>query len=239
MRNQKMRMVLLSVMLFLFLGINQSIFGQKAEVIKRLQELGMSEQLLSGNIIGENTLYSYDAKFSTTSNNKTDVELASFDPTQPKGSQWVLISKNGKSPSKGDIKKFNKAHNAEQEDINTEPDDSSWKIISDDEHFLIVGMRFNASGLPQKYAFLADCDAELYFDKGAKRLYKAHFYNSKPLKIKIFNVVKLDMTIEYMQIAEKDASVVKDETIVMDVKILGNIVEIIETSEFSNYKEKK
>ena len=174
-----------------------------------------------------------------TTSDKTTVEKASFDPRKAEGSRWTLNTVDGRSPSKKDIKNFNKAHNAKQDDVNAEPDDNSWKIVSEDEHILVIGLQYDEAKLPHKYKFLAQCNAEIYVDIEAKRLYKVKFYNTAPLKIKIFNVVKLDMTVELMADSDGKTVLLKDETIIMDVKLLGQLVEIKEETEFYDYKKVK
>ena len=65
------------------------------------------------------------------------------------------------------------------------------------------------------------------------------FYNIAPLKIKVFNVVKLDMTVELMPAEDGKTMLLKDETIIMDVKMLGQLIEITEETEFYDYKKVK
>ena len=79
----------------------------------------------------------------------------------------------------------------------------------------------------------------MYVDKEAKRLYKLRFYNEGDLKIKILTVVKLDMTLVFLQDTENKTYLIKDEHIVMDAKVLGQIVEIKDINEFSDYKKVK
>jgi hypothetical protein len=64
-------------------------------------------------------------------------------------------------------------------------------------------------------------------------------YGGAPLKIKIFNVVKLDMTIELMLSDDGKSTVLKDQNTVMDVKMLGQMVEITEKTEYYDYKKVK
>jgi hypothetical protein len=213
--------------------------AQKEDIEKRLIELGISSDLAFNNLSENSTDYACNATMTETTTDKTTVETASFDPLKAEGSRWILNTVDGGSPSKKDIKKFNKAHNAKQDNLNAEPDDNSWKIVKDDEHLLVIGLKYNEADLPHKYKFLAQCNAEIYVDKEAKRLYKVKFYNTEPLKIKIFNVIKLDMTIELMPADDGKAMLLKDETIIMDVKLLGQMVEITEETGFYDYKKVK
>ncbi len=214
-------------------------FSQKAEIEKRLAEYGVSADNMFNGFGVENSNYTCDAKFTEITTDETTVSLASFDPRKPQGSQWTLESINGKAPGNMELKNFNKAHNVMIDNPNGETYESSWEIIKDDEHFFVVGLKYTKSSLPHKYKFLAKCRAEMYIDKEAKRLYKIRFYNEGDLKFKIFKVIKLDMTVVFVQNAENKTYLIKDEHIVMDAKLLGQVVEIKVINEFFDYKKVK
>jgi len=234
------RKIMTPVLLLLFImGTISQLTAQKAEIEKRLAELGISSDLAFNNLSENNINYSCNAIMTETTTEKTTVEKASFNPLKDDGSRWTLISVNGDTPSKKDIKKFNKAHNDSGNRIQAKPDENSMKIITDNEHILVIGLQYKESDLPKKYKFLAQCNSEIYVDKEAKRLYKIRFFNTEPLKIKVFNVVKLDMTMEFMQSSDGETTLLKDETTIMDVKLFGKMVEIIEKSDFYDYNKVK
>ena len=210
-----------------------------AQVEKRFKELGIENSLDFSNIFEHNTDYSSSAKFTEITSDKTTLKTASFDPLKPEGSRWTLETINGSKPSTKEIKKFNKVYNVIQENNNAKPDENSMKIIDENEHLLIIGFKYKENDLPKKYKYLAHCDAQIYFDKEAQRLYKVKFTNNEPLKIKIFNVVKLNMTIELMLSDDGKTNLIKDINAVMDVKLFGQLVEITEESKFYNYKKVK
>jgi hypothetical protein len=218
------------------LGTTTAIQAQKPELEKKLNELGISGGLAFNDLSGNNSAFSCMATMTETTSDKTTVQKASFDPRKPESSRWTLLSVDGRPPSKKELKHFNKEHNAPQDDLKAEPDENNWKIVSEDEHLLVIGLKYNEADLPHQYKFLADCNAEIYVDKEARRLYKVKFYNTTPLKIKIFNVVKLDMTVELMPSKDGNTILTKDQTIVMDVKMLGELVEIIEETAFYDYE---
>ncbi len=233
------KIIVSAVFLFFVLGtIGQSV-AQKAEIEKRLAELGISSDLDFNNLSENSTSYSCNATMTESTTEKTTVNKASFDPLKGEGSRWTLNTVNGGTPSKKDIKNFNKAHNATQDNMQAKPDENSMKIITDDDHILVIGLQYKESDLPKKYKFLAQCNSEIYVDKEAKRLHKIKFYNTAPMKIKVLNVVKLDMTVELMQSSDGKTVLLKDETIIMDVKLLGQLVEVKEEIEFYDYKKVK
>ncbi len=239
MKKSLIGIIIPTLLVFTVLGTSNQATAQKAEIEKRLLELGIEANMAFNNLSENSTDYACNATMTETTSEKTTVETASFNPLNAQGSRWTLNTVNGESPLKKDIKKFNKAHNAKQDNLKAEPDDNSWEIVADDDHMFVIGLKYNEADLPHKYKFLAQCNAEIYVDKEAKRLYKVKFYNTAPLKIKVFNVVKLDMTVELMQNEEENVMLLKDETIIMDVKLLGQLVEITEEIEFYDYKEVK
>ncbi len=231
--------VIIPIMMFVVVGTTKQAIAQKAEIEKRLTELGIETDMAFNNLSENSTDYSCKATMTETTSEKTTVETASFNPLNAQGSRWTLNTVNGESPSKKDIKKFNKAHNAKQDNLKAEPDENSMKIVNEDDHMFVIGLKYNEADLPHKYKFLGQCNAEIYVDKEAKRLYKVKFYNTTPLKIKGINVVKLDMTIELMLADDGKAVLIKDETIIMDVKLLGQMIEITEETEFYDYEKVK
>ena len=239
MKKSLIGIIIPALLVFTVLGTSKQATAQKAEIEKRLIELGIEANMAFNNLSENSTDYACNATMTETTSEKTTVETASFNPLNTQGSRWTLNNVNGDSPSKKDIKKFNKAHNAKQDNLKAEPDDNSWGIVTDDDHILVIGLKYNEADLPHKYKFLAQCNAEIYVDKEAKRLYKVKFYNTAPLKIKGINVVKLDMTIELMLADDGKAMLLKDETIIMDVKLLGQLIEIKEETEFYDYKKVK
>ena len=232
-------MLVHAIFVLFIAGTANQAAAQKADIEKRLIELGIEADMAFNNLSENSSGYACNATMTETTTENVTVDKASFDPGKDEGSRWTLNTVDGRSPSKKEIKKFNKAHNAKQDNLKAEPDDNSWEIVSEDEHLLVIGLKYNEADLPHKYKFLAQCNAEIYVDKEAKRLYKVKFYNTSPIKIKIFNVVKLDMTIELMPAANEKTMLIKDETIIMDVKLLGQLVEIKEEIVFYDYEKVK
>ena len=227
--------VLAAIILFLIAGVQS--YGQKAEVEKRLKEYGIPEDFFVDNLKDENAFHSFKTKTTSISDTITNVEVASFDPNLPDGKRWELLSYNGKEPTKKQQKQFHKAHNESKEPENGEPNDEDWQIVEDNEKNLIIGFRYQEKNLPHKYKFLAECLGKVYIDKAGKQLEKVEFYSTAPLKIKIFNVQKLDMT-EYYQFEEESGTyLVEKEESIMDVRLFGQNIEVKEIVEFYDYKK--
>ncbi len=227
-----------NILFIVALMISISAFSQNEEVLNKLKKAGITSDLLTSNLKDGDAEYFYDVKITTVNNSKKKVEECSFDPTKEIGKRWILKSVNGKSPSKKDLKNFDKTHNTKQPDVNGKVDESSWKIEKDDTDYLLVSFQYEKTSLPQKYTYLGDCRGVTYFNKKSGNIEKTEFTNKKPIKIKIFNVTKLNMVVTYFYDENLQTYLVKEEDLDMKVKLLGEVVDINEKSEFSNYRKK-
>ena len=218
--------------------INSTVFGQKAEVEKKLQEYGIPSDFFVDNLKDENANYSFNIKTTTTTTGQeTKVEEGTFDPTLPEGERWKLISVNGNTPTSKEIKQFHKAHNTSENNGAGEPKDDDWKILEDNDSQLIIEFSYKEENLPHKYKFLAQCKGKVFIDKIKKRLDKVDFYNIAPVKIKIFKVNKLDMTMYYKADDETKIYLLDKESMMFDTHVLGQPVEVKTVSEFYDYKK--
>ncbi len=228
-----MRFIILAILIF---G-HMNLYAQLETVEKRLLELGIEEDFLTQNLKDSDAEHSFNLKTINISSTEKKVERARFDPTKPIGEKWILVDVNGQAPTKKELKQFDKAHNTKKEDINGEVDDSSWKIVQDDDNYLAISYHLDPKTLPTKYRFLASCVGTAYINKKSKKLERAEYINNAPLKIKIFNVTKLDMKVYFQYNVDEETYFITTEEIDMVVKMLGQEVEILEKNEFSDYKK--
>ncbi len=223
----------------IFLICSISSFAQKQEVLAKLAEYGITAETLGTGLQDHDATHSFDVDITTNNGTKNIVEVGHFNPLVPIGERWTLETVNDKAPSKKELKKFDKAHNTKQPDINGKVSDKSWKIDSDTEKEIIISFKYEKESLPNKFQFLADCTGKAYIDKRTKRLKKAVFKNDGPLKVKIFNVTKLEMTVDYHYIKEENLYVMDTQHLDMQVKLLGQLVEVEELNEYYHYKKVK
>ncbi len=212
-------------------------FSQKAEVMEKLKEYNFSEDLLTENVKDADALYSFTQKMTTINSNGATEEISNFDPNKKVGDKWELVSVNGNSPTKKEKKTFNKNHNSTKE-VNGELDEHSWKIVSDGDDYLVISFRYDKKTLPKKYAFLGDCIGYAFFNKATKELEKSEFKNEGPIKIKVLNVQHLDMVIHYLK-DEDGTYLMKTMNMDLEVYFLGQVVDVKEISEYSDYKKVK
>ncbi|MCF6360112.1 MAG: hypothetical protein L3J29_05040 [Cyclobacteriaceae bacterium] len=228
-----------STLTYLLILCSVSSFAQKDEVLKKLVAYGITEETLSTGLQDHDATHSFDIDITTNNGTKNIVETGHFSPTVPVGERWTLKTVNGNAPTKKEIKKFNKAHNTQQPDINGEISDDSWKVITDTEDEIVISFKYDKESLPKKFQFLADCTGKAFISKKTKRLHKASFTNNGPIKVKIFNVSRLEMVVVYHYIKEENLYVMDTQHLDMQVKLLGQLVEVEELNEYFNYKKVK
>ena len=227
-----------TILLLLSITISSALFAQKSEILDKFKEYEFSVEFLNQGLKDANADHFFDAKITTVNGTETKIEEAKFDPKKKIGERWSLISVNGNVPTKKETKLFNKSYNTTEPDINGKVDENSWEIEKDDENYLVISFKYEKASLPKKYAFLGDCIGLAYFNKQTKKLEKAEFVNDKPLKIKILNVTKLDMVVLYSYDENEKIYLIQKEDLRMEVKLLGQIVNVNEITVFSNYKKK-
>ncbi len=232
------KQILLPVLAIAFgLFIYSTAFGQKAEVEKRLKEYSIPHGFFEDNLKDENANHTFNIKTTTITDQETKVEVGVFDPTLPEGERWKLISVNGKNPTNKQNKQFHKAHNTSEDSGAGEPADDDWEILEDNDSELIIGFQYREENLPHKYKFLAKCKGKVFINKTEKRLEKVEFDNTGPLKVKLFNVDKLEMVVNYQFEESTQTYLIEKEDILMDARILGQTIEVKEISEFFDYKK--
>lgn len=216
-----------------------SSFAQKDVVLEKLSAYGITEETLGTGLQDTDATHSFDIDITTNNGTKNIVEEGHFSPLVPVGERWTLKTVNGNVPTKKEHKKFNKAHNTKQPDINGEISDDSWSIEKDTEDEIVISFKYNKESLPKKFEFLANCTGKAFISKKTKRLVRASFTNDEPLKVKIFNVSKLEMIVNYHYIKEENLYVMDTQHLDMQVKLLGQLVEVEELNEYYHYKKVK
>jgi len=211
--------------------------AQKEDVKKKFNEYQLSAELLTINLKDADAEHYFDLKTTLVNGADTKIVESTFDPSKNIGERWNLVSVNQISPSIKEIKEFDRTHNTTLEGVNGQIDASSWDIEKDDDAYLVLSFRHDKKSLPRKFSFLGDCKGLAYYNKKTERLEKTEFVNEKPLKIKVFNVTRLDMVVHYKFHDEAAVYLIHTEELDMEVKLLGQLVSIKEINEYGNYSK--
>ena len=213
--------------------------AQSDEIKNKLEAYQVSGELLTINLKDADAEHYFDLSSSTNNGGEISTYESTFDPSKKVGQRWILKSVNGESPSGKEIRAYDKLHNTKKQDINGKVDERSWEIVKDDADSLILAFKYARKTLPKKYGFLGDCKGLAYFNKKTGHLEKAEFINEKPLNISVFNVQNLEMLVHYKFHEQERIYLIHKEVLDMEVKLLGQMVSILEHNNYQNYRKIK
>lgn len=230
------RMIKILLALFILMAFSDNVSAQKTAVLNAFSKHGIDAGILSPTNTQEPDDYAFDFKQTTITAGKTNVIVAKFDPSQAKEEQWTVLSVDGKSPSKGDISSFRK--NQSKPQSSNQADEASYRIEKESADYLVVSYKPDATVLPKDAAFMKDCRLFMTINLKTKKLEQVQAINEKPVKIKILNADKFDLTIKYTknEQAKRYFPVVQDLN--MQAKFMGQAVSVQTLTEYSNYSKK-
>jgi len=208
----------------------QTLFAQKSVVIDALKKYNVSEDVLSTNLKDNLEKYAYQMQRTVTLNEKDKVYLSSFDPTKQEQPQWTLVSVNGKNPSSGEQKAFDKEHNTK---TNFKVDESSYKIVKDDGNILQISYQYDPTSVDADHGFFKDCLFTLHINAKTGRLEKMTEVNLKDIKIKILKVTSLTTEVNYRYIEKDKIYVPTDSRVNLVIKMLGNELPMITSEKYT------
>lgn len=224
------------LILFILVIFTLTASAQKPVVLSALSKHGIDAAVLNANNIQKPDGFTFDLKQTTITAGKQAVIMASFDPSKSKEEQWTVVSADGKSPSKSDIKTFRKNHDTPP--VITQTDESSYKIEKETPDQLVISYKQDPSSIPKDAAFMKDCRFYLTVNLQTKRLEQVQALNEKPLKIKILTAEKFDLIAKYRWNDQAKNYVPEREDLNMLAKFLGQSVSVQTITEYSNYTKK-
>ena len=221
-----MKIIILAALLL----SSTTLFAQKSEVLEVLKKYNVSEDVLNTNIKVNLEKYAHQVQRTVTFNDKDKVYISSFDPSKKDQPQWTLVSVNGKNPSKGDQKAFEKEH-----DMKTDfkIDENSLKVVKDDGNSLEISYQFDPTSLDNDHAFLKDCLYTLHINAKTGRLEKMTEINLKDLRIKILKITKMATIVNYKYIEKDKAYIPVDSNVELIIKMLGNEIPMITAEKYT------
>lgn len=214
-------------------ALMQSVSAQKQAVLDAFKKNGIDASLLVPQQQPDN--YSYDLKYTSIASDKATVTIAKYDASKPADDRWTVISVKGKAPSSGDIKTFKK--NRSKQPTVPKIDEGTYLIEKETPEYLVISYKQDPTSIPDEAKFMKDCRQHLTINLKTKRMEKLQSLNEKPLKIKIFNAEKLDLTVKFNWNEQEQRYLIESEDMNLIVKFLGQLAPIETISEYSNYKK--
>lgn len=222
-----MKKLFLSLLMITFCFV---AFAQKSLVLQALKKYNVSEEVLNPNLKDNLEKYAHEVQRTVTINDKDKVYISSFDPNKQDPPQWTLVSVNGKNPSKGEQKAFEKEHNQKTD---FKVDDNSYKISKDDGNTLEITYQYDPASVDSDHGFFKDCLFTLHINAKTGRLEKMTEVNLKDLKIKILKATKLTTEVTYQYIEKDKTYVPLNDRIEVVIKLLGNEMPMITTDKYT------
>lgn len=204
-------------------------FAQKSSVLQAFKKYNVSEDVLNTDFKVNLEKYAYEVQRTVTLNEKSKVYVSNFDPSKQDSLKWTLVSVNGKSPSKGEQKAFDKEHDLK---LNFKIDESTFKVAKDDGNKLEISYQYDPATLDKDHLFLKDCLYTLHINAKTGRLEKLTEINLKDLKIKILKVTKMATLINFTYVEKDKVYVPTDNSIEIVIKMLGNEIPMLTTEKF-------
>ncbi len=226
-----------TILTLCFLTLINYGYTQEQQVIDKLKELGIPVNFMDES--DDRTNYSFVCNYSSeTTALGTTTEVTkksySYDPAGGE-TKFRLISINGNTPTEKENLDFDKEQNGKESGDAGKPDTKSLTFVSEDENQLVIGFRYRAKSLPEKYKFLKDCKGEAYINKNTNHLEKIKFFNEKDLRYHILKITKLDMLQVLKYMPETSTYLIEKEVLEMDMKYFGTIAKGVETTEYSGH----
>ena len=217
-------------------------FAQNENAIELLKKYGFTTSNVLNVLDLSNSPYSFKSKSSTHTYSKesnTDYTYAqeyTYDVNKDLGQRFLLISNNGKTPSKSDIKHFNKSKNASSKIKKTVLKDNDFFVKSDDDKLLIIGFNMPKDELPSKLAYMSHLTGYVYIDKSTSKVTKIEFASNDAFSMKIFHINKMVITIDVSYNEEKKIYYVTKEYTNSDILMFGAVTKSEITEVFSEFK---
>ncbi len=229
-----------SIILLLSMSFSIKANGNEAELL--LNKYGLKIDSVLNIIDISHPTYSYNSRISNTihtESNDADTETAksySYDASKNIGEQFTLLTVDGASPSKKDIKNFNKEKNKNSNQKKALLKSEDFFIISNDENTAIIGFNMPKEELPSKLAYLAHCTGSIFIDKKTGRITKFEIKSKEPFSMKIFHVNNMFIEINLSYSEELKRYYVIKETAKMEMMIMGVIATSVSIEVFSDFK---
>lgn len=221
---------------FLLVTVTLTASAQKSIVLDALSKYSIDANILHVANIKRPDDYSFELKRTTIAAGKEGITIAKFDPSNAVEEQWTVVSIDGKSPSRSEIKTFRKNQNKESGP--TKPDETSYRIEKETPEQLIISYKIDPGSLSKDNTFLKDCRNYMTIDLKSKKLLQAQSINEKPVRIKILNAEKLNLVIKYSWNDQAKQYLPINESLIIDAKFLGQTANVQTISEYSNYVKK-
>ena len=224
---------LFTILILSVSGLTSS--AQKQVVLDLFKKHGIDAGILEQQNSQPADDHAFDLKYSLITDSKETVTLAKYDPSKPQSDRWTVITVNGKTPGKSEVKAFLKSHS--KQPVSAKIDDATFLVEKETPESVVISYKQDPASLPVEAQFMKDCRIHMTVNLNTKRMEKLQSLNEKPLKVKIFNAQKLDLVVKFTWNAQEQRYFTQSEDMNLIIKFLGQLSPMETISEYSNYKK--
>ncbi len=233
-----------SILLIVLITISSmgKLAAQESSASEILKQFGFTTDNVLSYIDLSNASYSFKAYSKTKTvqeANHTSSEsekVYTYDATKEAGQKFTLISVNGDTPRKKDIKHFDKEKNSGTDTKKQTLKEEDFFVQSNDENTVIIGFNIPAEQLNSKTAFMAHCTGFIYIDKQSGHITRIQIKSNEPFNLKIFHVTHMTVDINLSYDKEHKQYIVSSENTMMKVLILGSVATLTIDEKYSDFK---
>lgn len=227
----------MKLLLALFIVLSaMGVSAQKNAVLDAFAKHGIDAGVLNPENLQLPKNYAYELQQTTITSASQKVIRAQFDPSMPVEEQWTVLTVDGKSGSRSDTNSFRK--NQKKDKPMAQTDDATYRIEKETPGQLVISYKQNPNPSDKDAAFMKDCRMYMTINLKTKKVEQVQAINEKPLKIKMLNAEKFDLTIKYSWNEQAKRYFTTTENLDMMAKFLGQATQVQTLSEYSNYTKR-
>ena len=222
---------------YLIYLISVTSFAQREEIENRLSEYGISTDFLEHSIRNADKNFTFKYKMTTGSSDGTPiVNEVDYDPRRKTKERWKLNSVNGNSPTKKEIKAFNRINNPRRKEVFAELDHNSYTIIVDNDQYFTYSFKYKPGTITNNRKFLEDCIGYVYLDKKIGNISGVRYENEVETTVKMFKCKRFVADYELKYDSNSKMYLITGEEFDMTLMIFGKEAEIDQIGEYYDYQ---
>lgn len=227
----------LTILLFL---LTSTLLAQSQVIEERLTEYGIRLDFLEHSLRNTQEKYVYKYKLSYGSPDGTPiVDISEYNPKREVRDRWQLLTVNGRTPKKKELKKWSKLNNERGEELYAKIDPESYEVVVDNPTYFTFSFKYKPGSVSKNRKFLEDCIGYVYVHKKEKAINGVRYENFRETEVRGLTCTKLVITHELQFDEATGIHLLQSEDFDLLVKFLGKEVELEQLGEYFDYERIK
>ena len=210
--------------------------AQLVNIKERLVEYNIPVDFLEHSIRNADRKFTFKYRMITGSPDGTPVIYEiEYNPQRKNKDRWRLISVNGNSPEKKEIRDFNRINNPRRKEVSAEIDESSYQVVVDNDQYFTYSFKYKEGSITSNRKFLEDCKGYVYINKKTGKIEGVRYENERETTVKMLKCTKIIAEYELEFHKATGMYLITGEEFEMTVKILGNEANLDSKGEYYDY----